>query len=114
AEKRMLLLGAMLHDIGKKIDQKRHPSIGARLILASESLALSDSERRCAAYLTRYHRGAVPEAGFDGILHATDGRKRMRIVLALLRAADALDGRQLHPPRLVFALSGRRLLITCY
>src|SRR5439155_697351 len=61
-----------------------------------------------------YHRGAVPEVGFDEILSPADARKRMRVVLALLRAADALDGRQVHPPHLFFALSGRRLLISCY
>jgi len=114
AEKRMLLLAAALHDVGRKIDDKRHPIVGARMILASSSLPFTGPERRAIAYLTRYHRGAVPEIGFDEILAPTDARKRMRLVLALLRAADALDGRQVDPPRLVFALTGRRLLITCY
>ena len=56
----------------------------------------------------------MPEVGYDEILLPSDGRKRMRLVLALLRAADALDSRQLDPPRLVFALTGRKLVITCY
>jgi hypothetical protein len=38
----------------------------------------------------------------------------MRLVLAILRAADALDGRQLSAPRLVFALHGKKLLVTVY
>jgi len=114
AEKRMLLLAAALHDVGRRVDDKRHPTVGARMILASPSLPFTGSERRSIAYLTRYHRGAVPEIGYDDILAPSDGRKRLRLVLALLRAADALDGRQVESPRLVFALSGRRLLITCY
>jgi exopolyphosphatase/guanosine-5'-triphosphate,3'-diphosphate pyrophosphatase len=114
AEKRILLLGAALHDVGRRVDDKRHPTVGARMILASSSLPFTGSERRSVAYLTRYHRGAVPEVGYDDVLSPSDGRKRMRLVLALLRAADALDGRQVEAPRLVFALTGRRLLITCY
>jgi len=114
AERRLLLLGAALHDVGRKVDDKRHPTIGARMILAGSSLPLTSSERRCIAYLTRYHRGAVPQIGYDDILSPSDGRKRMRAVLALLRAADALDSRQMKPPGLVFALAGKRLTINCY
>jgi hypothetical protein len=65
-------------------------------------------------YLTRYHRGAVPEVGFEEILTAQENRRRMRIVLAILRAADALDGRQLQAPRLVFAMLGKKLSVTVY
>ena len=71
-------------------------------------------ERRCLAYLTRYHRGAVPEIGFDEVLTASENRRRMRIVLSFLRAADALDGRQLQAPRLVFAMLGKKLSVTVY
>jgi hypothetical protein len=77
-------------------------------------LPLSDSERRALIYFTRFHRGAVPELGFDEVLLSGDGRKRLRILIALLRAADSLDNRQLTPPRLVFTMRGRRLQILCY
>ena len=85
----MLELGTILHDVGRKVDVKHHPAIGAKMILADEWLPLSESERRSVAYLTRYHRGAVPEAGFDEILTASENRRRLRLVLAMLRAADA-------------------------
>jgi exopolyphosphatase/pppGpp-phosphohydrolase len=114
SEKRLLLLGAVLHDVGRKISVRRHPAVGARLIRKSTSLSLSPAERRCVGYLTRYHRGAVPEPGYDDILAVSDGRKRLLIVLAILRAADALDGRQHESPRLVFVLRRRRLSITVY
>src|SRR4051812_44342406 len=115
-ERRLLRLAAVLHDVGRKIDDKRHPSVGAKVILKDTWLPLNDSERRCVAYLTRYHRGAVPPLGFDDLLEASDPRRKMRLVLALLRASDALDGRQLAAPRIVFALrgDGRKLAVTCY
>src|SRR5262245_47456112 len=43
-EKRLLFLGAALHDVGKKVNVKRHPTIGARMILSSASLPLSGTE----------------------------------------------------------------------
>jgi len=113
-EKRVLELACVVHDIGRKADVKHHPAIGAKMILADNWLPLNDNERRSIAYLTRYHRGAVPELGFDEILAAGDNRRRMRIVLAILRAADALDGRQLQAPRLVFAMLGKKLSVTVY
>ena len=95
-ERRLLELASIVHDIGRKVDVKDHPLIGSKMILADDWLPLNESERRAVGYLTRYHRGAVPEVGFDEILTASENRRRMRLVLALLRAADALDGRQLH------------------
>jgi len=49
----------------------------------------------------------------DGILGRNDDRETMRLTLALLRSADALDSRVIENPRLVFELNGRRLHITC-
>jgi hypothetical protein len=64
--------------------------------------------------MTRHHRGAVPESGYDDILQSGDGRKAMRRILALLRAADSLDNRNIDPPRIVVALRGRKLRVTCF
>jgi exopolyphosphatase/guanosine-5'-triphosphate,3'-diphosphate pyrophosphatase len=112
---RLLVLASIVHDVGRTVDDKRHPTIGAKMILRKAgALRLSEADRRRLAYLTRYHRGAVPEIGYDDILTAADNRKRMRRVLALLRAADALDGRQIDSPRLVLAMTGRKLSIRCY
>lgn len=113
-EKRLLLLGCTVHDVGRKVDRRLHPTIGAQMLLADRSLPFGDNERRSVAYLTRYHRGAVPELGFDEILSSHENRRRLRLILAILRAADALDGRQLHAPRLVFAMSERKISVTVY
>jgi exopolyphosphatase/guanosine-5'-triphosphate,3'-diphosphate pyrophosphatase len=112
--RRLLRLGAWLHDVGRQVDARRHPTIGAQMILDDTTLPIGAGDRRRLAYLTRYHRGAVPQVGFDDILQSGDGRKAMLRVLALLRAADTLDNRNLTPPRIVMAMKGRKLSVTCY
>jgi exopolyphosphatase/guanosine-5'-triphosphate,3'-diphosphate pyrophosphatase len=114
AHRKVLRMASLLHDVGRRFGEKNHPADGARMIEDEAYLPLSDRQRRAVMYLTRYHRGAVPEAGYDGILRKGDGRKPLRIVLALLRAADALDSRQLDPPVLSLTLKGSRLSITCF
>jgi len=112
--RKILRMAALLHDVGRRFGEKNHPSDGARMVEEDGYLPLSSRQRRAVTYLTRYHRGAVPRLGFDGILRRGDGRKDLRIVLALLRVADALDSRQLDPPVLSLALKGRKLSITCF
>jgi exopolyphosphatase/pppGpp-phosphohydrolase len=114
SHRRLLRLGAFLHDVGRQVDDRRHPAIGAAMILEDASLPITAQDRRRLAYLTRYHRGAVPEAGFDDILQPGDSRKIMRRILALLRAADTLDNRNLTPPRIVMVMKNRRLRVTCF
>jgi exopolyphosphatase/guanosine-5'-triphosphate,3'-diphosphate pyrophosphatase len=114
AHRRLLRLGAIVHDVGRQIETRRHPALGAEMLLEDAHLPISNQERRRLAYLTRYHRGAVPEAGFDGILQSGDERKALRRVLALLRAADSLDNRNITPPRIVIALKSRKLRVTCF
>jgi exopolyphosphatase/guanosine-5'-triphosphate,3'-diphosphate pyrophosphatase len=114
SHRRLLRLGAIVHDVGRHIDDRRHPALGAEMLMEDTHLPISNGERRRLAYLTRYHRGAVPEAGFDDILRGGDERKAMRRVVALLRAADSLDNRNVTPPRIVIALKGRKLRVTCF
>lgn len=113
-ERRMLRLAALVHDVGRAVNDKRHPQVGAEMILMDRRLPLNELERRCLAYLTRYHRGAVPRIGYDDILKSTDPRRAMRIVLALLRACDALDGRQHQPPHVRLKLQDRKLKVRCH
>lgn len=105
ADRRLLQLAALVHDVGRSIGKEEHPADGAAMLLSDQSLPLTAAERRNLAYLTLHHRGAVPDAGDDDVLHhGEDDPDRMLKLLALLRAADALDGRSLESPRLVFAL----------
>ena len=90
---RMLRLAAMVHDVGRAIDDETHPQVGARLIREADDLPLTGGERRWLAYLTNYHKGRVPVAGCDRILRRKDDHRRLLTLLAILRAADAMDSR---------------------
>ncbi len=48
------------------------------------------------------------------MLRRKDNPDRLRLLLALLRAADGLDGRSAETPRLRFSREGRRLRIVCH
>jgi exopolyphosphatase/guanosine-5'-triphosphate,3'-diphosphate pyrophosphatase len=87
-----LRLGCLLHDVGRSKDDALHPRIGARMIERADELPLTPRERRLAAFLTRYHRGAVPRCGHDEYLRRGEYRTAV-LLLAMLRAADALDSR---------------------
>src|SRR5579884_2789640 len=113
-DRRVLRLAAIVHDVGRAIDDDTHPEQGARMLIEDDRLPLNAPERRVLAYLTRYHRGRPPQAGEGEFIRPSDDADRWLLMLALLRGADALDGRSLESPRLVFALLGRRLHVTCY
>jgi len=133
ADRRLLQVAALVHDVGRSAVKGGHHASGAAMVLSDESLPLTAAERRAVAYLTLHHRGPVPAAGSDDVLHhGDDDADRLLKLLALLRAADALDSRSLESPRLVFALvpgparatsgagqraragSRPRLRVTCY
>ena len=112
--KSLLRLVSFVHDVGRSIDDDDHPRVGAKMLLRDRDLDVSLRTRRHLAYFTLYHRGRVPAAGEERLLMTSDDRPRLRLILALLRAADALDGRQLESPKLLFALRDRRLEIRLY
>jgi exopolyphosphatase/guanosine-5'-triphosphate,3'-diphosphate pyrophosphatase len=114
ADLRLLGLAAIVHDVGRSIDDETHPRQGARLLLHEPRLPISDNERRWLAYLTRYHRGSVPEPGCDGMLRRSDPKARLFLLLGFLRAADALDSRTIERPQLDFSLQARKLRVFCH
>jgi exopolyphosphatase/guanosine-5'-triphosphate,3'-diphosphate pyrophosphatase len=112
---RLLQTAAIVHDVGRSICDETHHLDGANLLLNDSDLPLGFAERRHLAYLTRYHKGSVPDAGRDNILHRSDDADRLLRILALLRSADALDSRKIGAARLIFALKGRnKVRVTCY
>ncbi len=105
---------ALVHDVGRCIGKPDHPVIGAKMLLKENALRLRDEMRRALAFITLYHRDEVPDHGEEDILADGDDRHGLRKVLALLRTADALDGRSLESPKLVFELRKHRLHVGCY
>jgi len=104
---------SLVHDVGRSIDPDHHPAIGSEMLLEDTTLGFTAEVRRSLAYLTLYHRGAVPEAGDDEVLRSSDDREGLYKVLALLRAADTLDCRSIDPPRLVIVRRDHRLRVSC-
>jgi hypothetical protein len=109
----ILKIAALVHDVGRSVDTKTHPSIGASMIRRNAELPLKKSQRRALAYLTLRHRGSVPDAADDPALRRVDDVRTLRLMLGFLRAADTLDSRWLPSPGLSFSRRGRRIRIIC-
>jgi exopolyphosphatase/pppGpp-phosphohydrolase len=111
---RLLHSAAWVHDVGRAGGAAEHEIRGARMVMSS-ALPLGDAERRRLAFLTRYHKGRVHDPDdleyFDPSL---DRLRELRLLLALLRAADGLDGRDLDPPHTVVTIQGRILTVHAY
>jgi exopolyphosphatase/pppGpp-phosphohydrolase len=110
---RLVTLAAYLHDVGRCEDDKNHPAIGARMIRREHDLPLKKRQRRLLAYLALRHRGRVPDIQDDPALQNISDPRQARLLLAFLRAADALDSRCLPSPRLGFSRRGQRIRIVC-
>lgn len=91
-ERIWLCTAAILHDIGKRWDARRHHKLARDLILAGSSLPFRRGERTIIALVARYHRGPLPH---DHHKHFRDldGEARLYVkkLAALLRVADGLD-----------------------
>jgi exopolyphosphatase/guanosine-5'-triphosphate,3'-diphosphate pyrophosphatase len=116
SERKLLTLAAWMHDVGRVVDDDGHEEHGAELIMNAASLPLGETERRRIAFLTRYHRGRLPEASDLEFLDERRGDevRTLHVLLGLLRAADGLDRRSMEPPQLVVTLRGRILRICGY
>jgi len=108
-----LRFAALVHDIGRCEEDRRHPSIGARMIRRNKDLPLKKRQRRALAFLTLRHRGAVPDIADDRSIRSGDDGAKLHLLLAFLRAADCLDSRSLPSPNLTFSRRGRRIRIVC-
>lgn len=110
--RRLLMLAAIAHDVGRCKGADGHHVRGERMIRHASSLPLNKSDRRVVAFLTRYHRGSLP-APDDYISHALDS-EGVEPLLALLRAADTLDSRKVLVSELAIRLRGRDLEVLCH
>ncbi|MGN6504317.1 MAG: HD domain-containing protein [Tepidisphaeraceae bacterium] len=113
ADRRLLALAAIVHDVGRCVSEKRHPVEGAEMIAATTLLPLPPADRRALAYFARYHRGAVPTANNEEYLRPSDDRRRLRTILAILRVADALDSRQIESPEVDLFIERGHLRVEC-
>lgn len=114
SECRLLRLAALTHDIGRSVDEEDHHKHGAQMLLETTVLQLSPMDRRVLAFCARYHRGTVAAAMQEEYLRPLDPRRPIRMILGLLRVADALDSRVGVSPRLMFSINRNRLSVRCF
>src|SRR5947209_15589161 len=89
---RLLERGAFLHNTGMMIEARRHHKHSYRLIRETKLPDFSDEERHEIACIARYHRRALPSNSHEEFASLSRrARKRVSVLAALVRIADALD-----------------------
>ncbi|HVB74299.1 MAG TPA: hypothetical protein VNE38_12155 [Ktedonobacteraceae bacterium] len=89
---RLLERAALLHNTGMLIEARRHHKHSYRLIKETQLPDFNDEERHEIATIARYHRRALPSVSHEEYaVMKRDARKRVSMLAALLRIADALD-----------------------
>lgn len=89
---RILMVAALLHDIGAYISYKKHHKHSLYLIAQAELPGFSADEMLVAANIARYHRKNTPRPKHDQFIRLTKPQQaRVAKLASLLRIADALD-----------------------
>ena len=89
---RMLERAAFLHNTGMLIEARRHHKHSFRLIKEANLPDFTEEERYEIALIARYHRRALPSNDHEEFAALSrNARKRVSMLAALLRVADALD-----------------------
>jgi exopolyphosphatase / guanosine-5'-triphosphate,3'-diphosphate pyrophosphatase len=91
-ERRVLLAGALLHDIGQFLSYRRHHKHSQYLISNSELPDLSPTQIALVGFVARYHRRSEPRATHPEFQTLDQpSQDVVRKLAAILRVADALD-----------------------
>lgn len=93
----LLVVAAILHEIGTFISPKNHHRHGQYIILNSEIFGLSRQDVEIIGLLARYHRHGAPS--IDEFTYADlelPQRLRVQKLAALLRVADAMERAHSH------------------
>ena len=89
---RLLERAAFLHNSGMLIETRRHHKHSFRLIKDTQLPDFSEEERYEIACIARYHRRALPSKDHPEFASLRrEARRRVSVLAALLRIADALD-----------------------
>lgn len=92
ADRRVLMAGALLHDIGAFIAYKRHHKHSLYIIAQSELPGFTPNEILMVANVARYHRKGEPAQHHEQFMQlSASERQRVTRLAAILRLADALD-----------------------
>jgi len=91
-DRRLLIVAAMLHDVGTFISHRRHHKHSHYIISESDLPGMTQQEKAIVANVARYHRKTPPAPHHDAYMRLEE-RDRIRVerLSAILRVADALD-----------------------
>lgn len=93
----LLRVAAILHDIGRFINNRRHHKHSHYIITNTQLPGVSSQEQAIIAATARYHRKAKPKASHIEYTSLTpETRVLTNKLAAILRVADALDSCQQH------------------
>ncbi len=88
----LLRIAALLHDVGDFVRYEGHHRHSYYLLMNSDIVGLTPTERSLVANVARYHRKAHPDTAHPGFRDLDrDDRSRVRVLSAIVRIADALD-----------------------
>jgi exopolyphosphatase / guanosine-5'-triphosphate,3'-diphosphate pyrophosphatase len=92
ADRGLLEVAGLLHDVGYAVSQSAHHKHSLYLIRNADLDGFSTRERALVANIARYHRKALPaDRHTDYMALDDDDRALVRRLAALLRLADGLD-----------------------
>ncbi len=113
ADRDVLEMASVLHDVGIAVSPIGHHKHSAYLIRESELAGIPREEQEIVAQVARYHRRGLPRQGHReyAALPARD-RRRVALLAGILRVADALDRDRTSPlPGVEVRLRGGRALL---
>lgn len=91
-DRRLLAGAAVLHDVGRFIDDRRHHKHSYYLIREADVPRLDKESQEVIAIVARYHRKKEPSMAHGPFSRlSAPNRDRVTRLAALLRVADALD-----------------------
>jgi exopolyphosphatase/guanosine-5'-triphosphate,3'-diphosphate pyrophosphatase len=92
----LLMVAALLHDIGVHVNRQGHHKHTQYLLAASDLYGLTREDRAIVANVARYHRRALPQLSHSPYAQL-DREERVRVtkLAALLRVANALDAERM-------------------
>ncbi len=91
-ERILLLASALLHDVGDFVRYEGHHKHSHYIILHSDLMGLTPTEREIVANVARYHRKSPPSLEHENFRAlAQKARGQVKILAGILRVADALD-----------------------
>ena len=106
---------ALLHDIGRAIQNKGHHKIAQKIVMDTPVLPFDKTTRRIIGSIARYHTKADPSKKHGHFERLTDEQQHKVVLLAsILRLADALDRTHRTLVRQLWCeITNRRIIVWC-